>query len=103
MSTEQEDVARAREMIARYCRKQHKHKDGLCPECEATLAYVAAHRHRCPWGDDKPACGMCKHNCYSPQMRETMKQVMIANIPHMLAHPISSMRNHGKGSRDKKK
>ena len=92
MTKAEEDIARSREMIARYCRKKHKVKDGLCPECRATFEYVAAHRTRCPYGDCKPACGKCKHSCYSPAMRSKMKAVMIANLPHMLLHPVKTMR-----------
>ena len=92
MTKAEEDIARSREMIARYCRKKHKVKDGLCPECQATFEYVAAHRMRCPYGDCKPACGKCKHSCYSPAMRSKMKAVMIANLPHMLLHPVKTIR-----------
>ena len=92
MTKAEEDIARSREMIARYCRKKHNVKDGLCPECRATFEYVAAHRTRCPYGDCKPACGKCKHSCYSPAMRSKMKAVMIANLPHMLLHPVKTMR-----------
>ena len=92
MTKAEEDIARSREMIARYCRKKHKVKDGLCPECQATFEYVAAHRMRCPYGDCKPACGKCKHSCYSPAMRSKVKAVMLANLPHMLLHPVKTMR-----------
>ena len=92
MTKAEEDIARSREMIARYCRKKHKVKDGLCPECQATFEYVTAHRMRCPYGDGKPACGKCKHSCYSPAMRGKMKAVMLANLPHMLLHPVKTMR-----------
>lgn len=92
MTKAEEDIARSREMIARYCRKKHKVKDGLCPECRATFEYVAAHRMRCPYGDCKPACGKCKHSCYSPATRSKMKAVMLANLPHMLLHPVKTMR-----------
>lgn len=92
MTKAEEDIARSREMIARYCRKKHKVKDGLCSECRAMFEYVAAHRTRCPYGDDKPACGKCKHSCYSPAMRGKMKAVMLANLPHMLLHPVKTMR-----------
>ena len=92
MTKAEEDIARTREMIERYCRKKHKAKEGLCPDCQAALEYVAAHRTRCPYGDDKPACGRCKHCCYSPEMRDKMKAVMMANLPHMLLHPIKTMR-----------
>ena len=92
MTKAEEDIARSREMIARYCRKKHKVKDGLCTECQATFEYVAAHRMRCPYGDCKPACGKCKHSCYSPAMRSKMKAVMLANLPHMLLHPVKTMR-----------
>lgn len=92
MTKAEEDIARSREMIARYCRKKHKVKDGPCPECQATFEYVAAHRMRCPYGDGKPACGKCKHSCYSPAMRGKMKAVMLANLPHMLLHPVKTIR-----------
>ena len=92
MTQAEEDTARSREMIERSCLNTHKVNDGLCPECQATFEYVAAHRMRCPDGDCKPACGKCKNSCYSPAMRCKMKAVMLANLPHMLLQPVKTMR-----------
>jgi len=50
-------------------------KNVLCPECEEFLAYAMARRIRCPL-DPKPKCKECPIHCYSPRMRERVRDVM---------------------------
>ncbi|HIT27294.1 MAG TPA: nitrous oxide-stimulated promoter family protein [Candidatus Ornithoclostridium excrementipullorum] len=99
MTKREEDIARSYAMIGRFCRRKHKTKEGLCPQCLAVYEYVAERRRRCPFGDGKPACGRCPHPCYSPAMRAFMKKVMIANIPYMLRHPVRAIGKRLQGGR----
>lgn len=43
------------EMIALYCRKQHG-RNGLCPECEALVAYAGQRSDKCPFMETKTFC-----------------------------------------------
>lgn len=94
------------EMIALYCRKNHKDvrnggisgvvtanggngKRRLCPECQELLDYAAARSERCPFMEQKTFCANCKVHCYKPRMRERIRQVMRFSGPRMLFyHPV---------------
>lgn len=81
-----------KEMIALYCRKNHKNVDkqnGLCPECEKLATYAAARSEHCPRMEEKTFCANCKIHCYKPEMRERIRVVMRFSGPRMLLyHPI---------------
>ena len=63
--------------MRRYCRGVHGTRGGeLCPECEALLEYAKQRRQRCPHGDNKPVCSICRIHCYKPEMRQQMRAVM---------------------------
>ena len=74
-------------MIRLYCR----HKEGnaeLCESCRALLSYAHARLSKCPFGDGKSTCRLCKIHCYKPDMREQMRAVMRYAGPRMLLrHP----------------
>lgn len=80
------------EMIALYCRKNHKNVDkqnALCPECEKLATYAAARSEHCPRMEEKTFCANCKIHCYKPEMRERIRVVMRFSGPRMLLyHPI---------------
>ena len=80
------------EMIALYCRKNHKNLDkqnSLCPECEELATYAAARSEHCPRMEEKTFCVNCKIHCYKPEMRERIRVVMRFSGPRMLLyHPI---------------
>ena len=65
------------EMIALYCRKQHKTPKGqLCPACQELQDYALARIDKCPFMETKTFCSACKVHCYKPAMREQIRAVM---------------------------
>ena len=62
------------EMIALYCRKQHKTPKGqLCPACQELQDYALARIDKCPFMETKTFCSACKVHCYKPAMREQIR------------------------------
>ena len=83
------------EMIALYCRKQHKTPKGqLCPACQELQDYALARIDKCPFMETKTFCSACKTHCYKPQMREAIRQVMRWSGPRMIFHhPVLAIRH----------
>ena len=49
------------EMIALYCRRQHKTPKGsLCPECRQLHDYALTRIDKCPFMETKTFCSACK-------------------------------------------
>jgi len=92
------------EMIALYCRKNHRMADGgLCPECEELTFYARKRSDLCPFMEEKTFCSNCKVHCYSPVMREKIRTVMRFSGPRMIFyHPIMAA-DHVIASRREKK
>jgi len=79
-------------MIKLYCRRKEKNKE-LCPECQELLAYAHDRLENCRFGENKCACLRCPAQCYKPEMKERIKQVMRFSGPHMLyLSPIAYFR-----------
>lgn len=92
------------EMIALYCRKQHKSKMGLCPECAALKEYACLRSDKCPFMETKTFCSNCKVHCYKPQMREEIRNVMRFSGPRMLfTHPIMAVRHVIESKKEKRR
>ena len=92
------------EMIALYCRKNHKNGQGqtLCPECEELKAYATLRSDKCPFMETKTFCSNCKVHCYQPAMREKIRQVMRFSGPRMLLyHPIMATQHVIESKREK--
>ena len=83
------------EMIALYCRKQHKTpKWQLCPACQELQDYALARIDKCPFMETKTFCSACKVHCYKPAMREQIRAVMRWAGPRMLpVHPVLSVKH----------
>lgn len=83
------------EMIALYCRKQHKTPKGqLCPACQELQDYALARIDKCPFMETKTFCSACKVHCYKPAMREQIRAVMRWAGPRMLpVHPVLSVKH----------
>ena len=80
-------------MIEIYCRGRHGTKTGVCPDCEALLAYSKERLYKCPFGERKPGWGKCTGHCYAPQKRSAIKQVMRYAGPRMLyKSPLLTLR-----------
>lgn len=83
------------EMIDLYCRKKHKTKKGhICKDCQELKDYALFRTEKCPFMKTKTFCSQCKVHCYSPAMREKIKDVMRFAGPRIFPyHPIITLRH----------
>lgn len=92
------------DMIALYCRKKHRHKNGLCTECAQLRAYAEQRSDRCPFMETKTFCSNCKVHCYKPEMRDKIRQVMRFAGPRMLMyHPVAAVRHLLESRKEKRR
>lgn len=76
-------------MIKLYCGDHHRPDECLCQDCKTLEAYALIHLDRCKFGEDKPKCADCHIHCYSPAMREKIRNVMRYAGPRMMVkHPV---------------
>lgn len=80
---------RLKAMIGIYCRERHSSDGTLCVECAALLEYAEARLERCAFGEAKPKCSKCPIHCYSPAMRERIRDVMQVAGPRMMTRPTA--------------
>jgi len=81
------------EMIALYCRDNHKNAV-TCAECTALIEYAHMRSDQCPFMENKTFCSNCKVHCYKPDMREQIRRVMRYSGPRMIkTHPILAIRH----------
>lgn len=71
-------------MISLYCRKNHK--ENLCEECGELLDYAYKKIDNCRHKENKTFCSVCKTHCYSPVMKERIREVMKFSGPRMLIY-----------------
>ena len=69
------EKAMVSEMIALYCRKNHRTKS-LYPDCAALADYARRRSDQCPFMEAKTFCSNCAVHCYAPEMREKIRAVM---------------------------
>lgn len=82
------------QMIALYCRKKHRTRGGLCPQCAALDAYAKMRTDKCPFMETKTFCSNCRIHCYKPDMRAKIREVMRFAGPRMiLHHPVAAIRH----------
>ena len=82
------------QMIALYCRKKHRTRGGLCPQCAALDAYAKMRADKCPFMETKTFCSNCRIHCYKPDMRARIREVMRFCGPRMiLHHPVAAIRH----------
>jgi len=80
-------------MIRLYCRSVHGSREP-CGRCRDLNDYALKRVDKCVYGENKPACKYCPVHCYSPLMREEIRQVMRQTGPGMtLRHPILSVKH----------
>lgn len=92
------------QMIRIYCRKKHKTKNGLCPECRELDEYAKLRSDKCPFMETKTFCSNCKVHCYKPEMRQKIRSVMRFSGPRMmLNHPILVVRHMIESQKEKKR
>ena len=92
------------EMIALYCRKRHRTKGGLCPQCAALDAYARARSDKCPFMETKTFCSNCRVHCYREDMRRQIRAVMRFAGPRMLlVHPGMAIRHVAASQTEKRR
>jgi hypothetical protein len=94
MKRSEREIQTVRNMIGMYCRDHHGGGAALCEECRALGLYAEQRTRKCPFGEEKPACGRCPIHCYKPQMKERIGRVMRYAGPKMIyRHPIQALRH----------
>jgi hypothetical protein len=92
MTRTEREIQTVRKMIDIYC--HHGGGKTLCEECLALCAYAEQRVEKCPFGEEKPACGQCPIHCYKPQMKEKIGRVMRFSGPKMIyRHPVLALRH----------
>lgn len=92
------------QMIALYCKKNHKTKNGLCPDCADLERYARQRSDKCPFMETKTFCSNCRVHCYKPEMREKIRAVMRFSGPRMLLrHPWTAVRHLIESKREKQR
>ena len=92
------------EMIALYCRRNHRTRGALCPDCASLADYARSRSERCPFMETKTFCVNCHVHCYKPDMREKIRAVMRFSGPRMIFyHPVAAIRHVVETKREKKR
>ena len=92
------------QMIALYCKKQHRAQGGLCRDCTALRDYACQRSDKCPFMETKTFCSNCKVHCYKPEMREKIRTVMRFSGPRMIFHhPVMAVRHVIETKKEKKR
>jgi hypothetical protein len=80
-------------MITIYCRGHRHSASGMCVDCEVVLRYAYERIDRCPFNaSNKPACGLCRTNCFTPDMQLNFNRIMRYAGPRMMIrHPFLTL------------
>ncbi len=98
------EKAMVSQMIALYCKKNHKVKNGLCPDCAELAEYARQRSDKCPFMETKTFCSNCSVHCYKLEMREKIRAVMRFSGPRMIFHhPAAAMRHVIETKKEKKR
>ena len=66
----------------------------MCPACSELLQYALTRLERCRFSNNKTTCKKCPVHCYSPKMRERIREVMRWAGPRMIIyHPIAAIKH----------
>ncbi len=89
-------------MVEMWCRAKHS-KSGveksagerkLCESCKKLLHYAQNRVLKCPVIESKTTCKRCLVHCYSPQMRQEIREVMRYSGPRIIfRHPIMAIKH----------
>ena len=79
-------------MIKIYCHGKHGTEAEICPECRELLKYAMKRIARCPLKEHKTTCAQCSVHCYTPIMRQKIRDVMRYSGPRMIyRHPVLTL------------
>ena len=83
-----------RTMIGIFCRAHHGSRSGVCKECEELASYYERRVERCPLGEAKRSCKICKIHCSEPLHQDRIREVMRYAGPRMIfRHPLMALRH----------
>ena len=92
------------QMIALYCRRNHRTRGALCPDCASLADYARSRSERCPFMETKTFCANCRVHCYKPAMREKIRAGMRFSGPRMIFHhPVAAVWHVIETKREKKR
>lgn len=93
------------EMIALYCKKNHKAANpDLCPDCAELIEYCHYRLSLCPFGEKKTFCSNCRIHCYDKKHRGRIRAVMRFSGPRMLFHhPVLAVEHVLETKREKRR
>ncbi|MBJ6798791.1 nitrous oxide-stimulated promoter family protein [Geomonas propionica] len=94
-----------RYMITLYCRANGHRASRLCSGCSDILNYAYAKIGACSYlPGKKPACGLCRSNCFDVNKRGQLAQIMRKTGLRMLMHhPLLTIAHLGDAIRKRKK
>ena len=77
-------------MITIFCCGHQHSVSGICGECSVILQHAYDRIDVCPHnGSVKPACGLCRTNCFPPDLHRRFALIMRYAGPRMLVlHPV---------------
>ena len=111
LNKEKSDIRTLMRFIEVYCRENHpgekalfsyrkldmgeieKREIHLCPDCRKLLAYGLTMRLKCPH-DPKPMCKKCETQCYHPDYRSKIREVMKFSGLYLIKHGRVDMLYH---------
>ena len=82
-----------RHMVEIYCRGHRHFASGICVNRTSSLLYSYDRIEKCPFNcSQKPACGLCRTNCFTAKRYRQFRQIMRYAGPRMmLYHPYLTM------------
>lgn len=81
------------QMIEIYCKHKLDLKE-ISEEYRLLSDYACRRLDYCKFGENKTSCKKCPIHCYSPQMREKIREVMRWAGPRMIIYnPIAAIRH----------
>lgn len=83
MNRLQREATIVKTMIEYHCCEVH-HEKNPCRQCSDLIAYTTRKLANCKFGPVKPVCKDCHIHCYSPEKKQTIREVMRWAGPRML-------------------
>ena len=79
-----------RKMVTLYCLAKEHSVSGLCSRCSDVLFYAYERIEACSYlPGKKPACGLCRSNCFDVNRRRQFAEIMRrAGLRMMMHHPL---------------
>jgi hypothetical protein len=92
-ATAEREKLTIKHMMVIYCRGHRHAVSGICADCGSILRYAHDRIDGCSYlGSAKPACGLCRSNCFTPEMDWHFTQIMRYAGPRMMVcHPILAL------------